>query len=173
MAILEVKQVSKGYGVAPNRSEVLKGIDLSVEDGEFLAILGFSGTGKTTLISLLAGLIKPDAGEVLFKGAKVEEPGPERGVVFQSYALMPWLTTWDNIALAVNAVHGARPRPERRALTETYIRMVGLSHARDRRPAELSAFLCGPERMVNVIQKDLVRQGVKAANVHREYYNLR
>ncbi len=138
MAILELKGVSKGYGAGPQRTEVLKGIDLTVEDGEFLAILGFSGTGKTTLISLLAGLAMPDAGEVLSKRARVEGPGPERGVVFQSYALMPWLTTWDNIALAVGAVHGAKPRAERKALTETYIRMVGLSHAKDRRPAELS-----------------------------------
>jgi nitrate/nitrite transport system ATP-binding protein len=138
MPILELKHVSKGYGTQPKRTDVLKGIDLAVEEGEFLAVLGFSGTGKTTLISLLAGLVKPDGGEVLFKGAKVEEPGPERGVVFQSYALMPWLTTWDNIALAVNAVHGSKPRAERKALTETYIRMVGLAHAKDRRPAELS-----------------------------------
>jgi nitrate/nitrite transport system ATP-binding protein len=138
MAILELKQVSKGYGAQPQRTEVLKGIDLAVEEGEFLAILGFSGTGKTTLISLLAGLVMPDEGEVLFKGARVEGPGPERGVVFQSYALMPWLTTWDNIALAVGAVHAGKPRAERKALTETYIRMVGLSHAKDRRPAELS-----------------------------------
>jgi nitrate/nitrite transport system ATP-binding protein len=137
--MLELKQVSKGYGAGSGPTEVvLKGIDLAVEEGEFLAILGFSGTGKTTLISLLAGLVTPDQGEVLFKGAKVEGPGPERGVVFQSYALMPWLTTWDNVALAVNAVHGARPRAERKALTETYVRMVGLSHAKDRRPAELS-----------------------------------
>jgi nitrate/nitrite transport system ATP-binding protein len=138
MAMLELKRVSKGYGVEPNRSEVLRGIDLAVEEGEFLAILGFSGTGKTTLISLLAGLAMPDQGEVLFKGAKVEEPGPERGVVFQSYGLMPWLTTWDNIALAVNATHGGKSRAARRALTKTYVDMVGLSHACDRRPAELS-----------------------------------
>ncbi|KAB2910147.1 MAG: ATP-binding cassette domain-containing protein [Hyphomicrobiaceae bacterium] len=136
--ILEFRHVSKGYGSARQRTEVLKGIDLAVEEGEFLAILGFSGTGKTTLISLLAGLQKPDRGEVLFKGVKVEGPGPERGVVFQSYALMPWLNVWDNIALAVDAVHGGKPRADRKALTETYMSMVGLSHARDRRPAELS-----------------------------------
>jgi nitrate/nitrite transport system ATP-binding protein len=138
MAMLELRGVSKGYGAPGQRTEVLRGIDLAVEEGEFLAVLGFSGTGKTTLISLLAGLAMPDKGEVLFKGAKVEGPGPERGVVFQSYALMPWLTTWDNIALAVGAVHAAKSRAERKALTETYIRMVGLSHAKDRRPAELS-----------------------------------
>ncbi len=139
MAILELqRRVRTGYGTAQARTEVLKGIDLTVEDGELLAVLGFSGTGKTTLISLLAGLRKPDKGEVLFKGKRVTGPGPERGVVFQSYALMPWLTVWDNIALAVNAVHERQVAGERKALTEKYMGMVGLTHASDRRPAELS-----------------------------------
>jgi nitrate/nitrite transport system ATP-binding protein len=138
MSILEVKGVSAGYGSALARTEVLKGIDLAVEEGELLAVLGFSGTGKTTLISLLAGLRKPDKGQVLFNGKPVTGPGPERGVVFQSYALMPWLTVWDNIALAVNAVHTRVSRAERKALTDKYMAMVGLTHARDRRPAELS-----------------------------------
>ena len=138
MAILELKNVHAGYGAAQARTEVLRGIGLQVEDGEFLAILGFSGTGKTTLISLLAGLKAADKGEVLFKGAPVMGPGPERGVAFQSYALMPWLTVTDNIGLAVSAVHGSASRAERDALTEKYMSMVGLTHARDRRPAELS-----------------------------------
>ena len=103
MAILELKGVSAGYGTSQARTEVLKDVDLTVEEGEVLAILGFSGTGKTTLISLLAGLRSPDKGEVLFKGQRVTGPGPERGVVFQTYALMPWLTVWDNIGLAVDA----------------------------------------------------------------------
>ena len=138
MAILELKGVCAGYGTAQARTEVLKGIDLAVEDGEFLAILGFSGTGKTTLISLLAGLKAPDKGAVLFKGEPITGPGPERGVAFQSYALMPWLTVEENIGLAVGAVRGSAPRAERKALTETYMGMVGLAHARGRRPAELS-----------------------------------
>lgn len=132
MAILELKDVSKGYG-----SPVLKRLDLSVDEGEFLAVLGFSGTGKTTLINLLAGLELPDVGEVLFRGAPVTGPGPERGLVFQSYALMPWLTVAGNIALAVDAV-SKLPRAERAALVSKYVAMVGLSHAVDRRPAELS-----------------------------------
>jgi nitrate/nitrite transport system ATP-binding protein len=138
MAILELKGVCAGYGAAQARTEVLKGIDLAVEDGELLAILGFSGTGKTTLISLLAGLKAPDKGEVLFKGAPVTGPGPERGVAFQSYALMPWLTVEENIGLAVGAVHAKASRAARKDLTDKYISMVGLTHARDRRPAELS-----------------------------------
>ena len=138
MAILELKNVWAGYGSAHARTEVLKGLDLAVEDGELLAVLGYSGTGKTTLISLLAGLQMPDRGEVLFKGQPVTGPGPERGVVFQSYALMPWLTVRDNIALAVDAVHGKETRAKRKALTEKYLTMVGLTHACERRPAELS-----------------------------------
>ncbi len=138
MAVLELKGVSAGYGMVQARTEVLKGIDLVVEESELLAILGFSGTGKTTLISLLAGLRKPDKGEVLFKGKRVTGPGPERGVVFQSYALMPWLTVAQNIALAVDAVHARVPKAERKALTDKYMSMVGLTHACDRRPAELS-----------------------------------
>ena len=132
MGILELKGVSKGYG-----SPVLKRLDLSVEEGEFLAVLGFSGTGKTTLINLLAGLELPDAGEVLFRGQPVTGPGPERGLVFQSYALMPWLTVAGNIGLAVDAVSKGS-KAERAALVAKYIGMVGLSHAADRRPAELS-----------------------------------
>ena len=134
MAIIDFKNVSKSYG----DHQVIRHLDLSVEDGEFLAILGFSGSGKTTLINLMAGLDLPDQGEVLFKGQPVTGPGPERGLVFQSYALMPWLTVKGNIALAVDAVHGAKPKAERAALVQKYISMVGLGHALDRRPAELS-----------------------------------
>ena len=133
MGILELKGVSKGYGKTP----VLKRLDLSVKEGEFLAVLGFSGTGKTTLINLLAGLELPDQGEVLFRGAPVTGPGPERGLVFQSYALMPWLTVAGNIALAVDAVSKGS-KADRAALVAKYVGMVGLGHAADRRPAELS-----------------------------------
>ena len=133
MSILDLKGVSKGYGETP----VLKRLELSVEEGEFLAVLGFSGTGKTTLINLLAGLELPDQGEVLFRGARVIGPGPERGLVFQSYALMPWLTVAGNIGLAVDAVSKGT-KAERASLVSKYIAMVGLGHAADRRPAELS-----------------------------------
>ena len=138
MNILELYNVCRGFGEGSTRREVLRNVTLTVKEGEFLAILGFSGTGKTTLVNLMAGLILPDSGEVLLDGAKVSGPGPERGVVFQSYALMPWLTVAGNVALAVDAVHGHRPKAERTALVAKYIAMVGLSHAAERRPAELS-----------------------------------
>ena len=138
MTFLEISNLSKHYGEGKNRTEVLKDIKLKVADGEFIAIVGFSGSGKTTLISALAGLIKPDEGGVIFKGKEITGPGPERGVVFQSYSLLPWLSVAGNVCLAVDAVFKAKSKAERRSIAETYINMVGLTAARDRKPAELS-----------------------------------
>jgi nitrate/nitrite transport system ATP-binding protein len=137
-SILELRNVSKSFGDGANRLSVLEDANLSVAKGECVAIVGFSGSGKTTLVSLLAGLAKPCSGQALFEGAPIAGPGPERGVVFQTYSLMPWMSAAQNVALAVDSVHAARPHSERRALTAKYIDMVGLSHAADRRPAELS-----------------------------------
>ena len=138
MSILDLKGVTKGYGEGTSRVDILKNIDLSVKDGEFVAILGFSGTGKTTLMNMLAGLEMPDQGSVSFKGAPITGPGPERGLVFQSYSLMPWLTVGGNISLAVDTVYKGKSKAERAEIVDKYINMVGLSHAKDRRPAELS-----------------------------------
>jgi len=138
MAFLQLKGVSKSYGSGEQSAEVLHDVDLSIEEGEFVAIVGFSGSGKTTLISTIAGLIQPDAGEVLFQGRPVTGPAPDRGVVFQNYSLLPWLTVQSNVALAVDSVFPRWSAAQRRAHVEKYIEMVGLSHAVDRRPAELS-----------------------------------
>ncbi|PWC34626.1 nitrate ABC transporter ATP-binding protein [Azospirillum sp. TSO35-2] len=134
MAILDLKGVSKSYGATP----VLRDIDLSIEEGEFVAIVGFSGSGKSTLINLIAGLAMPDAGAVLYRGKPVTGPGPERGLVFQSYSLMPWLSVKENVALAVDAVHKGKGGTERGVLTRRAVETVGLGHATDRRPKELS-----------------------------------
>lgn len=138
MGLLELKNVSKSFTVNHLETTVLKDVNLSVEEGEFVAIVGFSGSGKTTLISLMAGLDLPSSGSIEFAGRRVSEPAPERGVVFQSYSLMPWLTVEGNVRLAVDAAHPKRVRKERAAIVDRYVEMVGLSHARDRRPAELS-----------------------------------
>src|SRR5688500_7551803 len=98
---LEMRGVAKGYGVGEGRSDVLRNINLSVGKGEFVAIVGYSGAGKTTLMSMIAGLLAPDRGEVLVDGKKVTGPGPDRGVVFQNYSLLPWLTAYENVYLAV------------------------------------------------------------------------
>jgi len=134
MAFIELDNVSKSFG----STHVLQGVSLKVEKGEIVCIVGFSGAGKSTLISLLSGLEKPDSGEVRFKGAKVTEPGPERGVVFQNYSLLPWLSAFDNVLFAVRSVLTKLSKEEQLAHTEKFVKMVGLSHARDRRPSELS-----------------------------------
>ena len=138
MSLLKFENVSKGFGQGTNRVEVLKNINLEVQEGEFVAILGFSGTGKSTLMNLVAGLEMPDSGGVTFKGEAITAPGPERGLVFQSYSLMPWLTVGGNIGLAVDAVFPKLSATERQAKIDHYVGMVGLSHATSRRPAELS-----------------------------------
>ena len=138
MSFLEISALSKSYGEGADRAEVLHDINLKVDEGEFIAIVGFSGSGKTTLISAFAGLIQPDQGGVIFKGTEVTSPGPDRGVVFQSYSLMPWLSVSGNVGLAVDSVFGNESRSERKAIADTYIEMVGLDHAKDRKPAELS-----------------------------------
>ena len=138
MSIIEISGLSKHFTEGHEKSEVLENINLKVEKGEFIAIVGFSGSGKTTLISVLAGLIDPDEGGIIFKGKEITGPDPERGVVFQSYSLMPWLTVRGNVALAVDTVFKKKSRTEREEITQKYIEMVGLSHAEARKPAELS-----------------------------------
>ena len=137
--LLSLRGVRKSYtGRSGGVSDVLGGIDLDVAEGEFLAILGFSGAGKTTLISAIAGLIEPDGGEMLLGGKPIAGPDRDRGLVFQTYSLFPWLTVEQNVALAVDAVHKDRSPDDRKALVRAKIELVGLSHAMDRKPAQLS-----------------------------------
>ncbi|SDZ59693.1 nitrate/nitrite transport system ATP-binding protein [Jannaschia faecimaris] len=138
MGILQFQNVNKGFGQGTHRAEILKNITLDVTEGEFVAILGFSGTGKSTLMNLIAGLEAPDSGTVTFRGGPITGPGPERGLVFQSYSLMPWLTVRGNVMLAIDAVHSGLSKAEKAAKADHYIAMVGLPHAAHRRPAELS-----------------------------------
>lgn len=138
MLLLEIKGVSKGFGSAKARTEVLHDLHLEVEQGEFVAIIGYSGAGKTTLMSLILGLQFPDVGEVLLKGQKVTGPGPDRGIVFQNYSLLPWLTVYENIALAVDQVFPHWTPAERRTHIEKYIAMVNLTPATQKVPSELS-----------------------------------
>src|SRR5689334_12620524 len=117
MSFLELKNLSKHYVTDTGTTEVLHDVNLSVAEGEFVAIVGFSGSGKTTLISTIAGLIQPDGGSVTLNGKPVMGAGHDRGVVFQSYSLMPWLTVYGNIALAVDAAFPQLSAQERDAHT--------------------------------------------------------
>ena len=138
MAYLEMKDVSIGYGPAGNRTEVLSNVNLAVEENEFVAVIGFSGSGKSTLISMLAGLQTPDQGEITLHGDRIREPSPKLGIMFQNYSLLPWLTVFGNIELAVKQVYPQYSKAERKEHVERYVDMVNLTPALEKRPSELS-----------------------------------
>lgn len=135
---LQVKNVDIGFGTPGRRCEVLTNINLTVETNEFLAVIGFSGSGKSTLMNLLAGLQPPDSGEVRMNGEIVDRPGPERGILFQNYSLLPWLSVFGNIELAVRQVFPEMSRMERSDHIQRYIDMVSLSGSEWKKPQELS-----------------------------------
>src|SRR5665213_565291 len=118
MAFLELQNVSKGYGLGAKRAEVLHDLNLKITEGEFVAIVGYSGAGKTTLMSLIAGLQRPDTGSVTLRGEEVKEPSPDRAIVFQNYSLLPWLSVHENIALAVDEIFPGWTKEKRSAHIE-------------------------------------------------------
>lgn len=143
MAFLEIRGVSKSFNVkgkakAAAALPVLRDINLAIEEREFVCIVGRSGAGKTTLISLIAGLMEPDQGEILLEGKAIQGPGPERGIVFQNYSLLPWMTVYENIHLAVDAVAPNNSLKEKRQRTQHYIELVNLSSASRKVPRKLS-----------------------------------
>ncbi|WP_027137355.1 ABC transporter ATP-binding protein [Gaetbulibacter saemankumensis] len=138
MSYLELNNIHKNYGQGDYETEVLSNINLSIEEGEFVAIVGFTGSGKTTLVNLINGLLEPTRGEVLFKGKPVFGTSHERGVIFQNYSLLPWLTVGQNVFMAVKEVFPKKSKKELNAIVEEYVEMVNLSHAINKRPKELS-----------------------------------
>ena len=131
---LRIDGVGFAYGEAP----ILRGIQLRVAEGEFLALLGPSGSGKSTLLRLIAGLERPSAGRLSAAGQPISGPGTDRAVVFQHYALFPWMTVVDNVAEAVAKAHPRLARNERRARALGYLEQVGLRAVARRHPFELS-----------------------------------
>ncbi len=136
--ILELSGVSKSFGRPHERTAVLRDVNLTVQEGDFVSIIGYSGTGKSTLINLIAGLLKPDTGTAKMDDAVIDGPGPERGIVFQNYSLLPWLTVTENVALAVDQLFPEMSVQERKDHTAKYVDMVKLTPASNKYPKELS-----------------------------------
>ncbi len=133
----------EGLGVSFTRgaasTEVLRGIDLQVDQGEFVSIIGHSGCGKSTLLNVVAGLVPATIGAVILDRQAVDAPGPERAVVFQNHSLLPWLSVYENVKLAVDKVFaGKKSGAERKAWTMHNLALVQMTHARDKRPSEIS-----------------------------------
>jgi nitrate/nitrite transport system ATP-binding protein len=138
MSLLELHNVSKAYDGGAGAVPVLRDIQLSIEAGQFVAIVGYSGTGKTTLISLLAGLCACDSGRMSMHGRPITGPSPERGIVFQNYSLLPWLSVLENVMLAVGQVARNSNFSQQVERARRAIELVNLSHAADKLPSELS-----------------------------------
>jgi len=136
---IQIENVEMVFTTRKNRFHALRQIDLTVEQGEFVTLIGHSGCGKSTLLNLIAGLTRPTAGTLQCDNREITAPGPERGVVFQNHSLLPWLTVYDNVRLAVDKVFSAtKSRAERDAWTMHNLRLVQMAHAKSRRPAEIS-----------------------------------
>jgi nitrate/nitrite transport system ATP-binding protein len=138
MPFLQLSHVGKGYGAKSARTEVLDDINLTVERGEFVAIVGYSGAGKTTLLNMISGLAAPDTGSVELDGKPITGPGADRGVVFQNYSLLPWLTAYENVLLAVDQRFAGWSAAQKREHAEKHLALVNLAAARDKKPSELS-----------------------------------
>ncbi len=134
--LLELRDLGKSF--AGHSDPVLSRLNLRIPEGQFATVVGCSGAGKTTLISLIAGLSKPDHGEILFAGRPLGPPGPERAVVFQNYSLLPWLTVLENVTLAVQAAFPQLTRRSAKEHAQYFIELVKLNAALAKRPRELS-----------------------------------
>jgi nitrate/nitrite transport system ATP-binding protein len=136
---LKVDHVDKAFQRAGVTTEVLKDVSLTIERGEFVAIIGHSGCGKSTLLNLIAGLTKVSSGAILLEDREVNAPGPDRAVVFQNHSLLPWLTVYDNVRLAVDKVfRSVKSKSERHDWTMHNLDLVQMGHAVDKRPGEIS-----------------------------------
>ena len=139
MSHLEISDVGISFPTPKGPFQALQNVNLRIERGQFVALIGHSGCGKSTLLNIVAGLSSATSGGVVLSGREVNEPGPDRAMVFQTHALLPWLSAYDNVRLAVDQVWRRRKsRAERHEWTEQHLELVHMTHAREKRPGELS-----------------------------------
>jgi bicarbonate transport system ATP-binding protein len=154
---VQIKDVCKVYPTKNGPFTVLDGVNLNVYEGEFICVIGHSGCGKSTMLNMVSGFAHPTSGDVLVDGSPVTKPGPDRMVVFQNYALLPWRTAFENVYLAVNAVHPNKPEAEKRAIVREHLAMVGLAEAADKKPPQLSG---GMKQRVSIARALAIRPKV-------------
>ena len=136
---LHISHIDMSFPTPQGSFKALEGVDLKIAEGEFVSLIGHSGCGKSTVLNVVAGLYQATAGGVLLNGKEVTEPGPERAVVFQNHSLLPWLTAYQNVELAVDQVFGkSKSKLEKREWIEHNLRLVHMDHAMDKRPDEIS-----------------------------------
>jgi nitrate/nitrite transport system ATP-binding protein len=139
MSYLSIENVGISFTRAGRTNEVLRDVSVKIDKGEFVSLIGHSGCGKSTVLNIVAGLLKASTGGVLLEGKEVNSPGPDRAVVFQNHSLLPWLTVRENVALAVDKVFkGKKSKAERNTWIDHNLALVNMTHAADRRPSEIS-----------------------------------
>jgi nitrate/nitrite transport system ATP-binding protein len=136
---IEVQGAEMVFSTRKGSFHALRDIHLTVDQGEFVTLIGHSGCGKSTLLNLIAGLTRPTAGVLICDRREITAPGPERGVVFQNHSLLPWLSCFENVHLAVERVFGAKEtKTQMRVRTQAALELVGMGHALAKRPHEIS-----------------------------------
>ena len=135
---VQIENVDMTFDTKKGAFHALSNINLSISQGEFVSIIGHSGCGKSTVLNLIAGLLEPSKGHLFCAGREIHKPGPERAVVFQNHSLLPWLTCYENVYLAVERVFDSETKAEKSARTHAALELVGLSHAAEKRPNEIS-----------------------------------
>jgi nitrate/nitrite transport system ATP-binding protein len=139
MSYLKIDHINKSFKRGSDTTDVLNEITVTIDQSEHVSIIGHSGCGKSTLLNIVAGLTQASSGAVLLENKEVNEPGPDRAVVFQNHSLLPWLTVYDNVRLAVDKVFAStKSRAEREAWTMHNLELVQMAHAKDKRPMEIS-----------------------------------
>jgi nitrate ABC transporter ATP-binding subunit len=154
---LVIENVSKVYPTPTGPFTVIENIDLTVYEGEFICIIGHSGCGKSTLLDMVSGFRKPTEGEVRLQSKRITQPGPDRMVVFQNYSLLPWMTAFENIYLAVDSVYPDKPKAEKVEIVREHLEMVGLSSAANKKPPQLSG---GMKQRVSIARALAIRPQV-------------
>ncbi len=136
--LIEIDNVTKIYPSTAGDNVVIKDISLDIYAGEFVCVIGHSGCGKSTMLNTVSGFATPDKGEVRKNGKKVTGPGPDRMTVFQSYSLMPWLSAYENVYLALDSVHPTKSKADKDHIVREHLTMVGLGEAMEKKPPQLS-----------------------------------
>src|ERR687885_251051 len=145
------------YKEYPNGYRALENINLNVAEGEFITLIGHSGCGKSTLLNMVSGFSHPSQGTVTMNGQRITKPGPDRMVVFQGYALLPWRTVFENVYLAVNSVFPNKSKVEKNAIVKDHLAMVGLTEAAEKRPPQISG---GMKQRVSIARALAIRPKV-------------
>jgi len=138
MGYLKIENLEISFPTAKGKFVAVKDINLDIDKGQIISIIGHSGCGKSTIMNAVAGMVAPSSGKVILNGKEIKSPGPDRGIVFQNYSLLPWLTVYQNIFQAVDAALKDKSKEEKHALSEKYLRMVNLWEHSDKHPKQIS-----------------------------------